>query len=86
MIDRKGWVFLAALGAAAVLVPLANLLLPPASPLHVPTYAVALMGKYLAYALLAIALDLLLGLIAWLAARRTRPRSAEDAAYLLAPT
>lgn len=61
MIDRKGWVFLGALGTVAVLVPLANLLLPPASPLHVPTYAVALMGKYLAYALLAVALDLVWG-------------------------
>src|SRR4051812_48992271 len=61
MIDRKGWVFLAILAAAAVLVPAANLLLPPASPLHVPTYAVALMGKYLSYALLAVALDLVWG-------------------------
>ena len=37
-------------------------------------------------ALLAIALDLLLGLIARLAARRTRSRSADSAAYQLAPT
>jgi osmoprotectant transport system permease protein len=37
-------------------------------------------------ALLAIVLDLLLGLVAWLAARRARPRSRTDAAYVLAPT
>ncbi len=61
MIDRKGWVFLALLALAAVLVPAANLLLPSSSPLHVPTHAVALMGKYLAYALLAVALDLVWG-------------------------
>jgi len=61
MIDRKGWVFLSLLAAAAVLVPAASLLLPPTSPLHVPTYAVALMGKYLSYALLAVALDLVWG-------------------------
>src|SRR3954463_6496906 len=61
MIDRKGWIFLAVLAAAAVLVPAANLLLPLTSPLHVPTYAVALMGKYLAYALLAVSLDLVWG-------------------------
>src|SRR4051812_21226997 len=61
MIDRKGWVFLSLLAAAAVLVPAASLLLPPTSPFHVPTYAVALMGKYLAYALLAVALDLVWG-------------------------
>jgi osmoprotectant transport system permease protein len=37
-------------------------------------------------ALMAIVLDLLLGLIAWLAARRARPRSHESAGYVLAPT
>lgn len=37
-------------------------------------------------ALLAIALDLLLGLIGWLAARRARPRSKTTASYALAPT
>jgi urea transport system permease protein len=55
LIDRKGWVF------PAVLVPAANLLLPPSYPFHVPTHAVALMGKYLSYALLAVALDLVWG-------------------------
>jgi len=61
LIDRKGWVFLTLLALAAVLVPAANLLLPPSSPFHVPTHAVALMGKYLSYALLAVALDLVWG-------------------------
>jgi ABC-type branched-subunit amino acid transport system permease subunit len=43
-------------------VPLLNLLLPPGSPLHVPTYIVAsLLGKYLCYALLALSLDLVWG-------------------------
>jgi osmoprotectant transport system permease protein len=36
-------------------------------------------------ALMAIVLDLLLGLVAWLAARRAHPRSEESAAYVLAP-
>ena len=36
-------------------------------------------------ALLAIVLDLLLGLVAWLAARRARPESRTDAEYALAP-
>ncbi|HKG76591.1 MAG TPA: urea ABC transporter permease subunit UrtC [Beijerinckiaceae bacterium] len=61
LIDRKGWVFLTLLALAAVLVPAANLLLPPSYPFHVPTHAVALMGKYLSYALLAVALDLVWG-------------------------
>ena len=43
------------------LVPLSNLLLPETSPLHIPTYLVSLIGKYLTYALLAVALDLVWG-------------------------
>jgi urea transport system permease protein len=58
---RGGMVFLAVLLALAVLVPALNLLLPPSSPLHVPTYVVALLGKYLCYAILAVALDLAWG-------------------------
>ena len=41
--------------------PIGNLLVPETSPLHVPTYAVSLLGKYLAFALLAVALDLVWG-------------------------
>ncbi len=47
--------------AVAVLVPALNLLVPPDNFLHIPTYAVSLMGKYLCYALLALALDLVWG-------------------------
>ncbi|MGN7293832.1 urea ABC transporter permease subunit UrtC [Rhizobium sp. SAFR-030] len=47
--------------AVAVIVPACNLLLPQDSALHIPTYAMALMGKYLCYALLALALDLVWG-------------------------
>jgi urea transport system permease protein len=42
-------------------VPVLNLTLPPDSPFHVPNYMVSLLGKYLCYALLALALDLLWG-------------------------
>jgi urea transport system permease protein len=59
--DRGGQVFLALLAAVAVLVPLANLALPESSALHVPTYTVTLLGKYLTYALLAVAVDLVWG-------------------------
>ena len=45
--------------AAAVLVPLANL--PQSSPFHVSSFMVSLTGKYLTYALLALALDLVWG-------------------------
>jgi len=59
--DRTGWIFLTVLAAALVLVPLSNLLLAPTSALHVPTYVVALVGKYLCYAILAVSLDLVWG-------------------------
>jgi urea transport system permease protein len=59
--DGRGWIFLAILAAAAFLVPCLNLLLPPSSVFHVPTSAVALWGKYLCYALLALSLDLVWG-------------------------
>jgi len=42
---------------AAIPGPCLNLLFPPASPLHVPNLVVALWGKYLCYALLALSLD-----------------------------
>ncbi|MEM6463737.1 MAG: urea ABC transporter permease subunit UrtC [Pseudomonadota bacterium] len=58
--QRARWV-VAALICLAVLVPLANLALPSDHPLHVPNYAISLMGKYLNYALLALALDLVWG-------------------------
>jgi urea transport system permease protein len=37
--------------------------LPPSSPLHVPTYLVALFGKYICYALLALSIDLIWGYV-----------------------
>ncbi|MGE5767264.1 MAG: urea ABC transporter permease subunit UrtC [Bacteroidota bacterium] len=52
---------LAVLLAVAVLVPLANLALPPGSAFHVPTYLVSLLGKYLCFALLALSVDLIWG-------------------------
>ncbi|KAB1069630.1 urea ABC transporter permease subunit UrtC [Methylobacterium planeticum] len=60
-IDLKGWIFLGALAAACLIVPLLNLGLPEGSALHLPTYLVSLFGKYLAFALLALALDLVWG-------------------------
>jgi len=60
-LDRQSIVFLTILSAVAILVPLSNLLLPATHPLHVPTYAVALFGKYICYALLALSIDLIWG-------------------------
>jgi urea transport system permease protein len=60
-LDRGAVAFLVVLGAIAVAVPLLNLLTPPASPFHVPTYVVSLFGKYFCYALLALSIDLIWG-------------------------
>ena len=59
--DRGGQLLLGLLLLAAMLVPLGNLLLPADSVLHIPTYVVSLLGKYLCYALLALAVDLIWG-------------------------
>ena len=45
----------------AVLLAVLNLATLPGSPVHVPTYAVSLAGKYLCYAMLALAVDLVWG-------------------------
>ncbi len=59
--DRGGQVLLAVLAVAAVLVPFLNLALPESSPFYLSTYTVTLLGKYLTYALLAVAVDLVWG-------------------------
>jgi urea transport system permease protein len=58
---RGARITLLLLAAAAVLVPVLNLAVPADSPLHVPNWLVGLLGKYLAFALLALAVDLVWG-------------------------
>ena len=53
--------FLGCLLALIVLVPMLNSLVLKDSALHIPTYAVSLIGKYLCFALLALSLDLVWG-------------------------
>ena len=60
-LDRLGLAFIVLLLAVAILVPVLALAIPPTSPLAIPPYIVALFGKYLCYALLALALDLVWG-------------------------
>jgi len=59
--DRGGNIFLSLLLALMIMVPVANLLMPENSSFHMATYLVTLLGKYLSFALLAIALDLVWG-------------------------
>lgn len=59
--DRGGQIVLGVVAAIAIAVPIGNLLVPEGGALHVPTYTVSLIGKYLCFALLALALDLVWG-------------------------
>src|SRR5438045_7833578 len=60
-LDRSSMLFLGVLATIGIFVPLSNLLLPESSLLHVPSYLVALWGKYTCYAILALAIDLIWG-------------------------
>ena len=60
-LDRKAIWLVAALVFIAIAIPVANLVIPEGNPLHLPNYAVPLFGKYLNYAMLALALDLVWG-------------------------
>jgi urea transport system permease protein len=61
LVDGRTGIFLGLLFLLVVLVLGGNLLAPPGAGLHVPSHIVALLGKYLCYALLAVALDLVWG-------------------------
>jgi urea transport system permease protein len=61
LIEGRGLIFLAILTAVMIAVPVCNLYVPPSSPFHVSTGTVVLLGKYLCYATLAVALDLAWG-------------------------
>ncbi|MDE0944755.1 MAG: urea ABC transporter permease subunit UrtC, partial [Alphaproteobacteria bacterium] len=55
------WIFAGVLAAITIIVPILNLAVPEGSALHVPTYMMSLFGKYLAFALLALSVDLIWG-------------------------
>ena len=59
--DRTAKTFMGVLFGATLLVTVLNQLFPADSALHVSAYTVTLLGKYLCYALLALALDLVWG-------------------------
>jgi urea transport system permease protein len=60
--SNKAWMMIAAaLAVICVLVPMLNLLVPANSIFHLSDYTVALMGKILCYAIVALAIDLVWG-------------------------
>jgi len=60
-LDRGASFFLVLIVAFAIAIPVLNLMAPEGSPFHVSTYLVALLGKYVCYALLALSIDLIWG-------------------------
>jgi len=59
--SKGGNTFLALLFAGTLFAAIGNLLVPPDSPLYVDTYTITLLGKYLSFALLAMAVDVVWG-------------------------
>ena len=60
-LDRGATIFILVVAGCGILIPLSNLLLPAGSMFQVPTYLVALWGKYVCYAILALSIDLIWG-------------------------
>jgi len=60
-LDRRAIWLVAVFLVLAAAIPAANLLIPQGQFGHVPTYAVSIFGRYLSYAMLALALDLVWG-------------------------
>ena len=59
--DKPGIWLLTSLLVISIIIPVFNLLIPEGHVLHVSTYTVTLLGKYLTYAILALAADLVWG-------------------------
>lgn len=60
--SRRGWLFMLVLGVIMlVVVPVLNLAVPPDSFFHVRMFWISILGKYLCFAMLALALDLIWG-------------------------
>jgi urea transport system permease protein len=61
LMSKSAWIGFAVAAALCFVVPLLNSLTTPDSALHVPDYLVALLGKFLCFAIVAVAMDLLWG-------------------------
>ncbi|MGE8320903.1 MAG: urea ABC transporter permease subunit UrtC [Comamonas sp.] len=62
LLGARGWaVFLAALIVVCAVAPALNLWVPEGHPLHLSDYLVGLLGKFMCYAIVALAIDLIWG-------------------------
>jgi urea transport system permease protein len=59
--DRGGMWLLAVLAAVAITVPLLNQVVPASSAFHISAFGITLIGKYMCYGMLALAVDLIWG-------------------------
>jgi len=59
--DRRFWIIFILFGILVMLLPVLNQALPESSSIRPPNWMVPLCGKYLCYAMLALALDLVWG-------------------------
>lgn len=60
--SHRQWIVTAvAAGVVLLLIPLLNVLLPTESALHIPDYMIIVLGKFLCYAMVALAIDLIWG-------------------------
>ena len=61
LFSPAAWVSLLVATAVLALLPWLNLAFPDGHPMHISSYAVALLGKFMCYAMAALALDLVWG-------------------------
>ncbi len=61
LLSKKAWTALVVVVVLAAALPLLNVFAPEGSALHVSSYAIALLGKFMCYAIAALALDLVWG-------------------------
>lgn len=59
--SRNAWLGIAIVVMLLASLPALNLIFPAGHPLHISSFAIALIGKFLCYALAALALDLVWG-------------------------
>ncbi len=59
--DKGGTTFLAVLAVVAIAVPILNQAVPASSAFHLSPFGITLIGKYLCYGMLALAVDLIWG-------------------------
>jgi urea transport system permease protein len=61
LFSRTAWIGIAVCAAILAALPMLNLAFEPGHPLHISSYTIALVGKFMCYAAAALALDLVWG-------------------------